>query len=714
MKKTMKIMLAAVLSIAMLLTFAAAAEDTLTNAGTADLISATAPESDTIDAHHDEHALDVFSDAPSQDSWKYQGLNCAVNNGTMTGHDNKIRPDDSLTRAEMVTMMVRVLGAHATKAEIEHYVDVVADQWYYEALQSGVAVKIINGSGNKMMPNSPITREQTFTILARTFLFSSKSDATADFVDNSKVSAWAKNATNALIDAEVVRGDNTKTLRPQDNVTRAEFAAMLDRVACLFVNTNASYSGKKVTGSLILNDATADLTGAVIEGDLIITDAVGAENIDLSNVTVTGRIVIRGGEINLNEGTTAAQVVVGNPTSASKVTAAEGVEVPKVVIAENANDVEIDVPAKEVVIDSSENEVTINKDAEEVTVNGSDNTVKVTEGTKVDSVKTEGNNTNVAVDKGAKVENVTVNGESSKVTGSGDVGNATVNGYDSKVETPNTNVTDNSPATKPGSDDTTKPSTGDSTTTPDTGKDDGKTEGPNSKPSDSNNSASLPSGNKPSTPSTPSAPSLEFDTLNSYVTYQIGEGQEEKAFGMHYIYDDLIPTLVFDFGTELVEHEELNVDAADYAEVKLNELKVVAKDIENEDITSVGSVSFYEATGFKTDVEIPLKDILQAMVDSTSRSIAGLIGIETDGEGKVTTEEYTLLKLATVLDAACNMYVYDESEDKWVQNLFADYGIECAYEDVTGEPDLNSAKASFTAKIDGVTVKITMIIPRLD
>ncbi|MBQ4544338.1 MAG: S-layer homology domain-containing protein [Oscillospiraceae bacterium] len=129
MKRTLKIMLAVVLSLAMLMSFVAAAEDT----------AATAE--DTIASHHDDHALESFSDAPAKDSWKYQGLNCAVNNGVMTGHENKIRPDDSLTRAEMVTMMVRVLGAHANKADIEHYVDVIADQWYYEAIQSGVAAK---------------------------------------------------------------------------------------------------------------------------------------------------------------------------------------------------------------------------------------------------------------------------------------------------------------------------------------------------------------------------------------------------------------------------------------------------------------------------------------------------------------------------------------------------------------------------------------------
>lgn len=697
MKKTLKIMLAAVLSIAMLMTFAAAAEDTLTNAGTADLVTATAPESDTIATHHDEHALDVFTDAPAVDSWKYQGLNCAVNNGTMTGHNNKIRPDDSLTRAEMVTMMVRVLGAHATKAEIEHYVDVVAGQWYYEALQSGVAVKIINGSGNKMMPNSPITREQTFTILARTFLFSAKTDATADFVDNSKVSSWALNATNALIDAEVVRGDNTKTLRPQDNVTRAEFAAMLDRVACLFVNTNANYSGKKVSGSLIVNDATADLSGATIEGDLIITDAVGAQNIDLSDVTVTGRIVIRGGDVNLNEGTTAKEVVVGNPTGASKVSAAENVTVDKVVVAENANDVEIDVPAKEVVIDSSKNEVVIKKDAEEVTVNGSDNTVKVAEGTKVDSVKTEGNNTNVAVDKGAKVENVTVNGESSKVTGSGDVGSATVNGYDSKVETPNTNVTDNSPATKPGSDDTTKP---------DSGKTDGKDNTqskPNSDPNASTNSGSLP-GTKPSTPS---APSVDIDRANTYITYSVDGGEEKKLDAGLRTFDDgeFAAEIIFDLGSLYNAGAIEGYTAEAYGKVALTKIHVATAEADD-----IIAEAFYEATGFTTNEELELKKILQKMVDSTSTAIAGLIGIETE-EGTVTTEEYTLLKLATVLETACDFYVYDDSNDKWVQNLFGEFGIECSYADANNEPDENSAKATFEAQIGEVPVLITMVIP---
>lgn len=654
MKKTLKIMLAAVLSIAMLMTFAAAAEDTLTNAGTADLISATAPESDTIDAHHDEHALGVFTDAPAFDSWKYQGLNCAVNNGTMTGHENKIRPDDSLTRAEMVTMMVRVLGAHATKAEIDHYVDVVAEHWYYEALQSGVAVKIINGSGNKMMPNDPITREQIFTILARTFLFSAKTDAAEDFVDSDKVSSWALNATNALIDAEVVLGDNTKTLRPKDNATRAEFAAMLDRIACLFVNVNTDYSGKKVSGSLIVNDATADLSGATIEGDLIITDAVGAENIDLSDVTVTGRIVIRGGDVNLNEGTTAAEVVVGNPTSASKVTAAEGVTVDKITVAENANDVEIDVPAKEVVIDSSANEVTISKDAEEVTVNGSENTVNVPEGTKID--------------------NVTVNGESSKVTGSGDVSNATVNGYDSTVETPNTSVTDNSPATRPG----TTPDTGDDKT--DDSKDDTSSSKPNSDPNASTNSGSLPgSSNKPST-------ALEIyegeENNGTYLRYGTGDDK--------YYYADVNGNeITFDLRDLTAEGAGAN------RETPFNVLYVSA----NKNV-SLSLDTFAEVKNYTTNAELPVADLLDDIIASTTGAVAEGIELNTN------TENYSFREFINAVELVCATLTNDD----WA-SIFEARGITCEY--VDGDAETGDASATFSATIGGESYKVTVIVPDL-
>ena len=641
-------MLAVVLSLAMLMSFVAAAEDT----------AATAE--DTIASHHDDHALESFSDAPAKDSWKYQGLNCAVNNGVMTGHENKIRPDDSLTRAEMVTMMVRVLGAHANKADIEHYVDVIADQWYYEAIQSGVAAKIINGTGNKMMPNDSITREQTFAILARTFLFAKKqADSSASFKDAAAVSAWAADATNALIDAGVVKGDSTNTLRPKSNVSRAEFATMLDRIACLFTNPGVGVAGKTVEGSLIVNDATVDLSGSVIKGDLIITDAVGTDAIDLSNVTVEGRIVIRGGEVTLKEGTTAAEVTVGNPINNTTVKADEGVKVDKVTVAENSNDVEIDVPAKDVVINSTESEVTIKQDAENVTVGGSDNTVKVESGAKVENVTTGGDNTKVEVNKGASVDNVTVNGAGSEVSGNGNVGNATINGSDSTVSTPNTNVTDNSPSTgdKPSGDDN-KPS-GD-------------------KPSNKPTSGTLAGGG--------SSSDVDIDETGTYITYRYQGGELRKLDAK---VNASTKTVEFDFSKAYdTLYNDLQVELT-LDDIVFEQLFVKADSVLACTANGFSGVSFNTYT--ETPAGVDLADILADMVTTTNYEPIQITG----------SESFDFVTLFDQMNTAWIHY------GQWAESLYNGRGITMSYAANGNDKEII---ANFAGKIGTEDYTVTMKI----
>ncbi len=577
MKRTLKVFLAAAMAVAMLFSFASAAED------------------NSVGASREENHLGAFVDAPAEDSWKFQGLNCAVENGVMNGHENKLRPDDSLTRAEMVAMMVRVLGAYANKADIESYVDVALGEWYYDTMQSGVAIKIINGAGNKMMPNDAITREQTFTILARAFLHMENDKGAADnFSDAGAVSDWAKPATNALIESGVVQGDTTNTIRPKADVTRAEFAAMLNRIAGHMSKQNGDYAGKTVSGSFILNDSSVNLDGAVIEGDLYITDAIGTDTIDLSNVTVTGRIVIRGGEVNIKAGTSAAQVVIGNPTNNTTVKADEGVKVDKVVIAENSNDVVINVPAEEVVIKSESSEVTIGKDAGSVKVDGKDNTVKVESGAKVENVTTEGDNTKVEVDRGATVDKVTVEGANSSISGSGNVGSATVNGSGSTVTTPNTNVTDN-----------TKPSGGDDNK-PDDGKDD--------------DNQNTPSGGGGGT--LPGGTTAVTKVVSAYLTYEDGS-------------------------------------APLYATVANNEVKFdftgVDKDkafkeicVETEKGTSVDCV--HDLVTFKSDVKVSLATLLGDIVDKNKNANDNQI------VGILDTEELTHRALIAKMDLAYDMY----------------------------------------------------------
>ncbi len=283
MKKTLSILLAVALCFTMFATFAAAAE------GTVSLV---------YGEHAAEDYLSDFIDAPAMGSWQYQPLNCAVASEIIVGHDSNLRPDDSITRAELATVIARVVNAQGLKADLSAFSDVEEGAWYYDYVASCVAANIMNGSGNKIMPNAPITREQTFALIARTFLLIPEgANAYARFNDANQVSAWARYATNALIEADVVRGDSSNTLRPGADITRAELAAMLDRIVCYFADSAVNYNGAVIEGSVIVRDPAVDLSGATINGDIYFAEGVGNADFDLSNVTINGRIVVRSGDV---------------------------------------------------------------------------------------------------------------------------------------------------------------------------------------------------------------------------------------------------------------------------------------------------------------------------------------------------------------------------------------------------------------------------------
>ena len=264
MKKTLSVLLAVALCFTMFATFVGA-EDVAAN------------------------VLEGFKDAPSVDSWKHAGLASAVENNIMKGDNGEIRPDDNLTRAELTAMMVRVLGAQGDKADIAHLVDVAIDAWYADYIKSGVAAKIITGAGNKMMPNDPVTREQAFTILARTFVLASDNhDTVHAFDDAHHVSDWAKDAAAALIEKNVVQGGSSNDLRPKDNVTRAEYAAMLDRLVGEYAKPGKSYAGQVIKGNIVVTDPDVDLTGAIIEGDVIQNGGLNAKSLLVCSTAENG------------------------------------------------------------------------------------------------------------------------------------------------------------------------------------------------------------------------------------------------------------------------------------------------------------------------------------------------------------------------------------------------------------------------------------------
>lgn len=241
-----------------------------------------------------------FHDFPTD--WSAAGLRSAVDNGLLNGANGRIDGAGLLTRAQMAAIINRAFAAKKT-ADLSGYNDVSADAWYRSDLAAAVAMGTFQGASGQLNPERPITREEAFAVLARAFALESGSAASLNvFSDSASVSSWAADSAAALVENGYVNGANG-ALNPKSNITRAEFAKIISDMASTYADASASLP-ETVDGSLIVRDNSVSLAGKTINGDLIIAD--GVSQIDLSNVTVTGRILLRGGESGVNFANTKA------------------------------------------------------------------------------------------------------------------------------------------------------------------------------------------------------------------------------------------------------------------------------------------------------------------------------------------------------------------------------------------------------------------------
>ena len=238
-----------------------------------------------------------FHDFPTD--WSAAGLRSAVQNGLLNGSNGEIDGNGLLTRAQLAAIVNRAFGADKA-ADLSGFTDVRPDAWYHNDMAVSVAMGAFQGANGKLNPESPITREEAFAVLARAFGLDGDASALSDYTDGGSVSPWAKSAVSALIDSGFVNGANGR-LNPRSSITRAEFAKVISGMASTFADNGLSDT---VDGNVIVRSSGASLAGKTINGDLILAD--GAAQADLTNVTVTGRILIRGGADGVTFGNTSA------------------------------------------------------------------------------------------------------------------------------------------------------------------------------------------------------------------------------------------------------------------------------------------------------------------------------------------------------------------------------------------------------------------------
>ena len=174
----------------------------------------------------------VFRDVSAND-WYYDAVYDAYGRGLMVGESSDLfAPNDSMTRAMLITTLYRMSGSPAVTGE-NPYSDVPAGSYYEKAVIWAMQKGVANGmGGGKFEPDARVTRQQAVTMLYRyaVKIADIRTDERAElgrFTDSAKINAYAITAMRWAVGSGLMKGYPDNTLQPNGTLTRAEAATLL-------------------------------------------------------------------------------------------------------------------------------------------------------------------------------------------------------------------------------------------------------------------------------------------------------------------------------------------------------------------------------------------------------------------------------------------------------------------------------------------------------
>ena len=146
------------------------------------------------------------------------------------------RPDSTMTRAELVTVLYNMEGQPAVEVE-PIFDDVTAGQWFVEEVTWAAKNEIVYGaSETEFNPNAAISRQDLAAILYRYAVNYKGLELTVEdaeqqlsaYVDADRIATHGWMPLASLNKVGVITGDGDR-LKPLDSATRGEVASMINR-----------------------------------------------------------------------------------------------------------------------------------------------------------------------------------------------------------------------------------------------------------------------------------------------------------------------------------------------------------------------------------------------------------------------------------------------------------------------------------------------------
>ena len=183
---------------------------------------------DTISPDDDNIQLQVELVESSQEinltdiksHWAEKNIKQMVASGSVGGYpDGSFKPNDTITRAEFATMLVKAFKLENEGGKI--FAD-TANHWAKNYIARATGSGIVSGyDADTFGPNNLITREQMAVMIAKAAKLTNAVEGNA-FADGTQIADWAREAVVKANGNGIISGYPDNTFRPRATATRAE------------------------------------------------------------------------------------------------------------------------------------------------------------------------------------------------------------------------------------------------------------------------------------------------------------------------------------------------------------------------------------------------------------------------------------------------------------------------------------------------------------
>lgn len=197
--------------------------------------------------------------------------------------DGSFRPGRDISRAEMVSLLVRAAGLDTEQASSKSgFKDLDSEHWAFKSIDTARKAGLVKGyTDGSFRPEAPVSRAETCAFLFRLSNAALPETAIPSAIEDVEAAHWAKPFIAAAIDAGIMKPAAEKSFVPEKPASRLEVCR-----------------GLAILLNLIPEKAQLPLTGSLIplKGEVIICEGSGQPEKIRKAVTCSAGMTIKTGD----------------------------------------------------------------------------------------------------------------------------------------------------------------------------------------------------------------------------------------------------------------------------------------------------------------------------------------------------------------------------------------------------------------------------------